>query len=215
VQCPIEIRGVEEIVMRIIATIVFGSVTILAASSVSAQVIHACAKSNDGSLRVVSNPAECKAKESPLAWNVQGPTGPQGPAGAQGPAGPQGEPGPAKDIGEIVRIEIPATSGFDTTWFVPLGKALLVDHIGWSDAWLNSVDPMEVTLRHFINKVGASSQTVFTSTTGFRSFARPLVLPANTGFDAPDLGDDPTFPRAVFVYGRLVDADSALLSGSD
>jgi hypothetical protein len=67
-------------------------------------------------------------------------------------------------------------------------------------------------MRHIISISGAGVQTTMGSTTGFKSFPKPLVLPAGTGFDAPELNNT---SRTVYVYGRLVDADSALLSGTD
>jgi hypothetical protein len=48
-----------------------------------------------GNLRVIEAPAGCKAPESSLKWNRQGPAGPQGPQGEKGPAGPQGQQGEA------------------------------------------------------------------------------------------------------------------------
>jgi hypothetical protein len=123
-----------------------------------------------------------------------------------------GEPGKALDVGEVVRITLPAVSGSDTTWIVPLGKALLVDHIFWNDKWVTSGEPMEVTIRHAAFQIGPSSESVISSTTGLRSFDRPLILPAQTGFEVtPFAGDTLPFPRRVYIYGRLVDADSALL----
>jgi hypothetical protein len=65
-------------------------------------------------------------------------------------------------------------------------------------------------MRHIISISGAGVQTTMGSTTGFKSFPKPLVLPAGTGFDALN-----NTSRTVYVYGRLVDADSALLSGTD
>src|SRR5262249_7942978 len=74
------------------------------------QQINACVK-DDGQMRIVSLPTGCKRGESPLTWNVEGPTGPiglQGPkgdigpagaTGSQGPIGPQGPPGPAGQPG--------------------------------------------------------------------------------------------------------------------
>jgi hypothetical protein len=50
----------------------------------AAGVIHSCYASDD-SLRVIdSSNASCKSKETPLAWNVQGP---KGSTGSQGPSG--------------------------------------------------------------------------------------------------------------------------------
>jgi hypothetical protein len=192
--------------MRLIAIVLTGIVSILLASSAPAQVIHACVKDHHGYIRIVNDPNDCRSYESPISWNVQGPPGPAG------PTGPMGEPGPAQDIGEVVRIEIPATTGFDRQWFVPNGKALLTDHIAWSNSWASSSDPMEVAIRHVINISGATVRTTIQSTSGFHSFQKPLVLPAATGFEAPGLNNT---DRIVYIYGRLVDADSALLSGAD
>ena len=194
--------------MRHIITFLVGVVSILLVTSASAQVINACVGNGSGLPRIVNDLSGCHPNESPLSWNVQGPPGPMG------DPGPMGEPGKGQDLGEVVRIELPATSQPDTTWFVPAGKALLVDHIAWSNGW-GSSDPMEVIIRHFINKVGGPTETTISSATGFRSFERPLILPTNTGLQAPSLGDTLPFPREVFIYGRLVDADSALLSGAD
>ena len=55
--------------------------------SSSAQVINACARNNNGALRIVSDPADCSSRETPISWNQQGP---QGDAGEPGTAG---EPG--------------------------------------------------------------------------------------------------------------------------
>lgn len=66
----------------------------------SNNVIDACYTRSGGTLRVIdATVTTCKASETSLAWNVQGPqgatgaTGPQGPAGPAGPAGPQGPTG--------------------------------------------------------------------------------------------------------------------------
>jgi hypothetical protein len=58
-------------------------------------VIHACySKGSDegsGRLRVIDFPsASCKPEETPLTWNMSGPSGPTGPQGPIGPTGPQG-----------------------------------------------------------------------------------------------------------------------------
>ncbi len=83
------------------------------------QVINACYNRGNGMLRNVTSPEECTAQETPISWNITGPTGPpgpqgipglmgppgpkgdtgatgpQGPAGAMGPVGPEGPQGPA------------------------------------------------------------------------------------------------------------------------
>jgi len=191
--------------MRLNITVLVGVFSALFASSASAQVINACVNSVTGTVRIVTDPSDCRPPDSSLSWNVQGPAGPMG------APGPMGEPGKALDVGEVVRITLPAVADSETSWLVPLGKALLVDHIFWNDKWLTSGEPMEVTLRHAAFQVGASSQSTIRSTTGVRSFDRPLILPAQTGLEVmPFEGDTLPFPRRVYIYGRLVDAESSL-----
>ena len=67
--------------------------------------IHGCVDNRTGTIRIVGATQTCAAsKETPLDWNIVGPSGPQGiqgPAGPQGlqglsgPQGPQGMTGPA------------------------------------------------------------------------------------------------------------------------
>lgn len=56
--------------------------------------VYACYHKNNGKLRKVDSPGECRNSEIPMEWLLQGPPGPQGPVGPQSPAGPQGDPGP-------------------------------------------------------------------------------------------------------------------------
>lgn len=62
---------------------------VLVASQAAAQVIHACIKSN-GTISIVSGPADCSPRETPISWNQ---VGPQGDPGADGVPGPEGQPG--------------------------------------------------------------------------------------------------------------------------
>jgi hypothetical protein len=65
-----------------------GGVAAAAVVSQTPTVINACAKRDDGALRLSKN---CHHDEIPISWNQ---TGPQGPPGPQGIAGPQGVAGP-------------------------------------------------------------------------------------------------------------------------
>ena len=56
--------------------------------------ITACAKKNNGQLRLVNSAGECGPSETAVQWNGEGTQGPQGPAGPTGAAGPQGATGP-------------------------------------------------------------------------------------------------------------------------
>ena len=59
--------------------------------------IHGCVK--NGNLRIIGPTESCKQNETPLAWNIVGPSGPPGPQGPAGIPGPQGGPGPQGPIG--------------------------------------------------------------------------------------------------------------------
>ena len=50
---------------------VLAAVLVLFAYSAAAQEIHGCANKK-GSLRIVGDPAECKASENSLSWNQEG-----------------------------------------------------------------------------------------------------------------------------------------------
>ena len=69
-----------------------------------ANSIHACQRTQTGTIRLVASPAECQSTETAIEWNKQGPMGPMGPmgpagvkgdTGATGPEGPVGPAGPA------------------------------------------------------------------------------------------------------------------------
>jgi hypothetical protein len=64
-------------------------------------VIYACVNASDGTLRIVSSPAQCKKNETLLSWNIMGPKGDTGATGPQGLQGPQGVQGPKGDTGAI------------------------------------------------------------------------------------------------------------------
>jgi hypothetical protein len=55
-------------------------------------VFYGCYQKNNGQLRIVEKPSECRASEIPISWNQVGPQGPRGLQGPQGPEGPSGVP---------------------------------------------------------------------------------------------------------------------------
>ena len=75
----------------IMGALVAGGVAVAQLDPVA--MIQACQKPS-GLVRVVDSPDDCRRRETPIAWNIEGPAGPIGPQGAAGPHGPQGEPGP-------------------------------------------------------------------------------------------------------------------------
>ena len=63
-------------------------------------VIHACKHPSGGWLRQVASAAQCRRREKPVSWNVQGPKGDKGDAGEAGAPGAPGTPGPAGPKGD-------------------------------------------------------------------------------------------------------------------
>jgi hypothetical protein len=58
----------------------------------SSGVIHACAKKNKGTIRVVDTAGDCQKSEFALSWSAEGQPGPPGPQGPKGDPGPPGPP---------------------------------------------------------------------------------------------------------------------------
>jgi len=81
----------------VMAGAILGGIAV--AQTTGAPPINACVHKETGAVRIVGSTSECRAQETALTWNVQGPPGPIGPAGApgspgdEGPAGPEGPPG--------------------------------------------------------------------------------------------------------------------------
>jgi hypothetical protein len=102
--------------------------------------IHACVKAK-GTMRIVSGPADCKANETPLSWNQQGPQGDMGDPGEPGEPGQPGEPGD------------PAPMVFDEEG-TPLG--VLIDRgVGQNLRIWN--EPLGITF--FVNQAAGSSDS--------------------------------------------------------
>ena len=53
-------------------------------TTAGSDVILACAKKENGQLRIVEDHSECHPSENPVSWNVAGPAGPPGAQGSQG-----------------------------------------------------------------------------------------------------------------------------------
>jgi hypothetical protein len=77
----------------------------LAQDSGAPTVIHACKHPSGGWLRQVSGPTQCRRREKPVSWNIEGPKGDKGDPGepgAPGAPGPAGPLGPKGDPGTVV-----------------------------------------------------------------------------------------------------------------
>jgi len=63
-------------------------------STAATATIVACEQNQNGSLRVVTDPSDCRANsETPISWNTTGPAGPPGPPGKDGTNGTNGVDG--------------------------------------------------------------------------------------------------------------------------
>ena len=74
-------------------------------------VIHACKNNHSGTLRVVDDASDCRASETTLSWNTEGPQGPPGEPGAPGEPGEPGPPGPPGgfDLTRLYVVTCPET----------------------------------------------------------------------------------------------------------
>ncbi len=70
----------------LIVTLVAGGTWALAHGG-DTNLVHACVNGDSGDVRVVGSNEDCKKKETPLDWNIQGQPGPQGPIGNPGVLG--------------------------------------------------------------------------------------------------------------------------------
>ncbi|HJV09406.1 MAG TPA: hypothetical protein VJ653_06980, partial [Acidimicrobiales bacterium] len=53
--------------------------TTAAMANHDANAVHACVKTQNGTVRVVNSPADCQSNETATEWNKVGPMGPAGP----------------------------------------------------------------------------------------------------------------------------------------
>jgi hypothetical protein len=71
-----------------LSVLAFAAATTAYATGSLGNAITACAKTNNGQLRVVSDSAACNPSETVLSWGTQGAPGPRGPKGDRGEQGP-------------------------------------------------------------------------------------------------------------------------------
>jgi hypothetical protein len=97
-------------------------------------VIRSCHRT-DGLLRVVDGGTACRAGETALSFNQQGPRGATGPTGAKGDTGPQGPAGesrlPRTFVGQIQGRNLPASPGTVASVEVPAGRWLVTVSLDW------------------------------------------------------------------------------------
>jgi hypothetical protein len=93
----------KTIVLATMAAAVFIATGVAIGSTTeSGTVIYACKHPSGGWLRQVSGPAQCRRRETPVSWNIEGPKGDKGDPGEPGAAGPQGPKGDKGDPGTVI-----------------------------------------------------------------------------------------------------------------
>ena len=121
----------------IISVLAFILIVFGFATDALAQQLFACARNNNGQLRLASGPGQCDGNETAVSWNIAGPQGPAGPAGPQGPEGPEGPAGVSgyevvfdstQQNGDAFR-RVPCPPGK-----VPLGGGLWINEGGQFDS---------------------------------------------------------------------------------
>jgi hypothetical protein len=98
----------KTILLAVLAAVVSvaAGVALAASSAEPSETIFACKHPSGGWLRQVAGPAQCRRRETPVSWNVQGPKGDPGEPGAQGPKGDKGDKGdPGTTISGLKTLE--------------------------------------------------------------------------------------------------------------
>jgi hypothetical protein len=98
-----------------------------------------------------------------------------------------------------VGIELKSEIG-SSTYVVPDGKALIVEHVAFSDSWIGK--PFAIVIRFSANAAGAMFMTTITYNQKWNSLLRPIRLPAGKGVSI-QTGYGVVFK--CFLYGLLVD----------
>jgi hypothetical protein len=109
---------------------------------------------------------------------------------------------------EAVQIRLSGSSG-RTSYKVPVGKVLLVEHIDFCDYWVSQPDNLEVWLQHSTNPVGTVWSSKLRYFSAHNYLPRVLRVPANSGIAMPYFGSS---SFKAFIYGVLVDAPSQIIT---
>jgi hypothetical protein len=102
---------------RLFADLAVTLVALAFASAASAQVINGCIKTN-GTLKIVTGPADCSARETPISWNQQGPQGEPGPAGEPGLPGEPGAEAEVLHVFDNNGVDVGIYAGADAVFSV-------------------------------------------------------------------------------------------------
>jgi len=103
---------------------------------------------------------------------------------------------------EAVQIQLNGGSG-NTTYTVPAGKVLILEHIIFVDWWDTRGEDKRIFIRHGGSSIGGPVwDTTQNYSSKWNQLLRPLRFPAGKSLGCPFL-DDSSFK--IFLYGRLAD----------
>ena len=85
----------RDVVVAVVAFILGSAWIVMAIGGIpdASGRIQGCYNQQNGNLRVVTAPSECRTNEISIFWNQNGPSGAAGPTGATGATGPTGPTG--------------------------------------------------------------------------------------------------------------------------
>lgn len=196
---PIRRRAAK--LLSVVLVLVGGAT--LAFGQDQARVIHACVGKgllNQGAVRIVSEPGQCRSNETPLTWNQ---TGQQGPAGAPGPVG---APGPKGDPAALPPSEPWRVLPFASGW-ADLGSVFVAGQF--------RKDPLgRVHVRGLVSKatgIPVSDDLIATLPSGYRPSARQVFGVATCCGDAPGRVDVLPDGSIVRIAGASGERDATSL----
>jgi hypothetical protein len=186
---------------RLLVGLVAGCVFGMCAAGASAQVIHACVKVGDGTLRIVETADDCKSNEYGLEWNIVGPMGLQGPPGvpgadgvdgadgADGKDGVQGPPGYSAPVYQFVGVT--EAKYYPHNGIGPLHRACASDFEG--SRMCRSIE--------ILNTNPYPTLPIYGSDVTSSAWVQPVYVPFTAGWTS--LGPEGRGNWGITVSGRL------------
>ena len=113
----------------------------------------------------------------------------------------------AQAASEAVQIHL--NKDYARQYVVPAGKVLLIEYINFNESWVDSGDPLEVSLQTSLNPSGPVWNTRLRYYSSANALPRVLRVPAGRGLFLPDTG---SALYKAFIYGVLVDASSQAIT---
>jgi hypothetical protein len=110
-----------------LSVLAFVAATTAYATHSLGSTITACAKENNGQLRLVSNSTACNRSESVVSWGKQGPAGVAGKDGAPGAPGATGPKGDRGEQGPTGTVDLASLNGTPCTTHAGAAGTVVID----------------------------------------------------------------------------------------